>query len=236
MDRRTSWLPARHGPLEALADGLWQVEADLVDLPIGRRMVVARRTDRTVLVHNAVCADEGAMRAIEAIGPIRWLIVPGGYHRMDLAAWNARYPDCVVVAMPAVTSRIRECGRVDGGPELLPEDAATTYIALDGVPGEGVLVHRHAGRVTLVFNDVLQNNGRLRGIKGTLLGLIGSGGGPKVTRLAKIAMVGDKRALAEHLTRLAAPANGELVMVVPGHGAVIRERAPDALRAIAAAL
>ncbi|MBS1121550.1 MAG: Methanol oxidation glmU-like protein [Deltaproteobacteria bacterium] len=231
MDHR-AWRPAHHTPLEPLADGLWQVEAELAGLPMVRRMVIARRADGSVLVHNAVCADEPTMVAIEAIGPIRWLIVPGAYHRLDLAAWNARYPDCTVIAMPQVTPRIRERGRVDGGPELLPPDPTVTYAPLDGVPGEGVLVHRGRG-ITLVFNDVLQNNGKLPGWKGAALSLLGSGGGPKVTRIARLVMVGDKRALAAHLVRLATP---DLTMIVPGHGAVIRDGAAETLRSVARAL
>jgi hypothetical protein len=227
------WRPAHHAPLEPLADGIWQVEAALAGLPIGRRMVVTRRADGEVLVHNAVCADEPTMRAIEAIGPIRWLIVPGAYHRTDLAAWNARYPDCKVIAMASITPRIRERGRVDGGPELLPVDAAVRYAPLDGVPGEGVLSHRVAGRTTLVFNDVLQNHGKLPGLKGAVLGLLGSTGGPKVTRIARLTIIGDRRALAAHLMRLATP---ELALIVPGHGAVIRAHAAETLRSIAGAL
>jgi hypothetical protein len=226
------WRTAANRPLEPLGPDLWQIEADLPRLPLGRRMVVARRGDGSLVVHNAVCADGPTMTAIEALGPIRWLVVPGAHHRMDLAAWNARYPQCTVVAMAAVTPRLRECGRIDGGPELLPDDPALTYAPLDGVPGEGVLVHRVAGRTTLVFNDVVQNNGRLRGVIGAVLALVGSGGGPKVTRIAQLAMVGDRRAFAAHLERLAT----DVAMIIPGHGAVIRERAPEALRAIASAL
>ena len=229
----TRWRTARNRPLESVGPGLWQVEADLPNLPMVRRMVIARCVDGSTLVHNAVAADAATMAAIEALGPIRWLVVPGAYHRMDLAAWNARYPGCTTVAMPSVTPRIRELGRIDGGPELLPADPAITYAALDGVPGEGVLVHRAEGRTSLVFNDVLQNNGKLRGLVGTALSLLGSGGGPKVTRIAQVAMVGDRRALAGHLRRLATP---ELALILPGHGALIREACATTLRAIAAAL
>jgi hypothetical protein len=96
------------------------------------------------------------------------------------------------------------------------------------------MMHRdESGRLTLVFNDVVQNHASLAGAIGKLLGAIGSTGGPKVTWIARRFMVADKSALAAHLRQLATP---ELATIVPGHGAVIREHARDSLLAIADAL
>jgi hypothetical protein len=219
-----------HGPLTEVAPGLWQVEADLPGLPFGRRMVIARREDGDLVVHNAIMCDDATMAQIEGLGAVRWLIVPGGYHRMDLPTWTVRYPNCSVIARAAATPRIRERGRVDGGPERLPADLHLEYVPLDGVPTEGVMIHRGA-TTTLVFNDLVQNHpARLPGVVGMILGLIGSTGGAKVTGVARRFIVGDKRALAAHLRRLATP---EVALIVPGHGQLIREHAADVLGSIA---
>jgi hypothetical protein len=229
-----TWRTAEHGPLEALGTNLWQVEATLPAMPIGRRMVIARLGRGQLVVHNAVACDSATMAAIEALGPIGYLIVPGGFHRMDVPAFAARYPDCKVVAMPGAIERVRQRARVDGGPEVLPQDAHTRWLPLDGVSGEGVLLHDTTDGTAAVFNDCLFNfPERPPGVKGLLLAAVGSTGGFKVTRIARTFLVKDARAFASHLRRIA---DIEPVMVVPGHGQLVRGDAGAALRQVASAL
>ena len=192
-------------------------------LPIGRRMTVARLGSGALLVHNAVACDDATMAAIDALGPVRWIVVPSRYHKMDAHALATRYLDAAVVTPRGSIDRVREVCRVDGELDLLPEDPALRWEPLDGVPAECVLVHTDArGDATLVFNDAFMNlPGRLPGFRGLVVKLIGSTGGPKVTRTARTAIVRDKRAYADHLRRLAA--TPRLARVVPAHGDVIRD-------------
>jgi hypothetical protein len=71
---------------------------------------------------------------------------------------------------------------------------------------------------------------RLPGFRGFVVKAIGSLGGPKVTRTAKLALVKDRAALAGHLRRLADTPG--LSTIVPGHGAVIRNDAAAAAAAL----
>lgn len=229
-----TWRTAEHGPLEALGRNLWQVEAVLPAMPIGRRMVIARLGNGQLVVHNAVACDSATMAAIEALGPISYLIVPGGFHRMDLPAFAARYPDCKVVAMPGSIARARQRARVEGGAELLPEDAHTRWVPLAGVPSEGVLLHDTSDGTAAIFNDCLFNiPERPAGAKGWLLQAIGSTGGVRVTRIARTFLVKDAAALAEHLRKLAAL---DPVLLVPGHGQLVRTDCSTALDQAARAI
>lgn len=228
-----AWKVARHGPLTLLADGLWTVDAELDALPIGRRMTIARLADGGLAVHSAIACDDETMAAIDRLGPVRFVIVPSGYHRMDAPRFAARYPDARVVAMPASHARVAARVAVAGDYGLLPAGGPLGFEPLDGLPAEAVFVHRAPdGSETLVFNDALMNlPARIPGFKGFLVKLIGSTGGPKVTRTARVALVKDRKAYAAHLRRLAArPA---LARVVPGHGAVIVDGAAAALRTAA---
>ena len=223
--RRTS-----HRPLTEIADGLWRVDATLDLLPIGRRMVIARLADGSLAVHSAVACDEPTMAQIDALGPVRWIVVPSLSHRLDAHAYKTRYPAAKVVTMPAAAAKVRELVEVDGSYDLLPAGGALSWQALDGVPVEAVFVHRDgAGRVTLIFNDGFMNlPDRLPGAKGLVVKLIGSTGGPKVTRTARMFIVKDPKAYAAHLRRLAATPG--LVRVVPGHGDLVEGDAAAALR------
>lgn len=223
------WRPARHGALTALADGVWTVDAELDLLPIGRRMTVLRTADG-LAVHSAVACDATTMAAIDALGPVRWILVPSGFHRMDAPAFAARYPAARVLAMPASQRRAGERVTLAGDYGLLPTAGPLSYEPLAGMPKEAVFIHTAAdGSETLVFNDGFMNlPASLPGFKGWIVKLIGSTGGPKVTRTARLGLVDDKAAYAAHLRRLAA--RPRLARVVPGHGAIIVDGAAAALR------
>jgi Domain of unknown function (DUF4336) len=224
-----TWRVAKHGPLTEVASGLWTVDAELDLLPIGRRMTVMRVADGGLAVHSAVACDDATMAAIDALGPVRYLIVPSGYHRLDAPRFAARYPEAKVVAMPASHGRVGERVKVAGDYALLPVGGPLSFEPLVGLPAEAVFIHRgDDGRETLVFNDGLMNlPNKLPGFKGWVVKAIGSTGGPKVTRTAQLGLVKDRAAYADHLRRLAA--RPQLARIVPGHGAVILDGAAAAL-------
>jgi hypothetical protein len=68
----------------------------------------------------------------------------------------------------------------------------------------------------------------LPGAQGLLLRAIGSTGGPRVTPLARLVAVSDRRALAASLERLARTPG--LARLVPSHGAIVEA---DAARVLA---
>lgn len=206
--------------MRELAAGLWTVDAELAGLPIGRRMIVARRAAGDVLVHSAVCADAATMTTIEALGPLTAIIIPSRHHLMDAAAWKHRYPTARVLARPAAVGATAKRVAVDGDLAELGPDPAVTWTPLAGAPEEGVLLHQAADGLTVVFNDAFMNlPDRLPGVRGAVMKLIGSTGGPKVTRIARWFIVKDHAAHAAQLRELAA--RPDLRRVVPGHGAII---------------
>jgi hypothetical protein len=188
-------------------------------------MTIVRLGGGDLVLHNAVACDEPTMAMIEALGRVRWIVVPSGHHRMDAHALASRYPEASVVTPAGSVERVRARCPVDGALDLLPADPVLRAEPLDGVPAEAVLVHTDdGGAVTLIFNDAFMNvPDRLPGFRGLLAKLAGVTGGPRVTRTARIGIVRDKRAYAAHLRRLAATPG--LTRIVPGHGDVIRDAA-----------
>jgi len=225
MAKPRPWTVASHRPLERLADGLWQVEADLALLPIGRRMTIARLADGDLVVHNPVAVDDATLAAIHALGRVRWVIVPSGHHGMDADAFAARHRDVTVLAPERSIERVRAKCRVDGPLDELPDDPSLRWDSLPGVPAEAVLVHTEpSGEVSLIFNDAFMNlPDRLPGWRGAIVRMIGSTGGPKVTRTARFFIIGEGREYAAHLRTLAD--TPRLTRVIPGHGDVIRDAA-----------
>jgi hypothetical protein len=138
------------------------------------------RTADSGLAHSAVARDDATMAAIDARGPVRWIVVPSGHHRLDAPRFKARYPDAQVVAMPASQARVAQRVAVDGDYGRLPAGGAVTFEPLAGVPAEAVFIHRADDATeTLIFNDGFMNlPARLPGVKGWVVKLIGSTGGP----------------------------------------------------------
>jgi hypothetical protein len=226
------WPVLPHGPIHKLSDVLWCVEGDLKKMGLNRWMTIVRLSDGRLVIHNAVALAAAAMAEIEAFGAPAFILVPNAFHRIDCARFKQRYPAAKVLCPRGARAKVERVVTVDGTYDDLPPDPHAHLRHLDGVADrEGVLSVHDAHGTTLVFNDVLFNIPRGRGFKGFMLGLIGSSGGPKVTRIARLAIVKDKRALSAELLRLSAePA---LIRLVPGHGERIESEARSTLDAVA---
>lgn len=225
--------PLPHGPLEALDDDLWHVEGDLPDMPLKRHMVVARRPDGTLVVHNGILLRD--MGELDALGRVAWIVVPNGWHRLDAAAYKARYPAAKVVCPPGARKKVEQKVAVDAVYEEFPPELDVRFETLEGERGaEGVMVVARPGGVTLVFNDTVFNQPHLPGLFGFVYRLMGSSGGPKVPATTRLFSVKDRNALRAHLERLAVTPH--LRRVVPGHGTLVTEYPEAFLRAVAATL
>lgn len=214
------WRVHGHGPLEMLEENLWHVEADVPGMPMKRRMVAVRLASGALVVHSAVCMDDQRQRELDAWGPVEFIVVPNGWHRLDARAYAARYPNARVVCPDLARKLVAKRVRVDGNLSLVPSDPALACQVLAGSSiGEHVLCVTSNGRVTLVFNDTVFNLPKLPGFKGFVYGLVGSTGAPKVTPLMRMVSVRDKAALRAQLEKLAATPG--LFRVIPGHGAIV---------------
>ncbi len=229
------WNVALHESIVKLDENLWTVEAVLPSLPMRRRMTLIRLTDGSVVVSSAICLSDEAAREVDAWGPVRFIIVPNAWHRIDAPAYAARYPEARVVCPDPARKRVQKVVRVDGNLSLLPEDPALSSAALAGSSiEEHVLTVRSGARASLVFGDSVMNLPPLPGFRGWLYGAIGSTGAPKVTPLMKLVSVRDRARLRAHLGELAETPG--LTRVVPGHGSCVEgaTEAPAVMRAVSA--
>jgi hypothetical protein len=145
------------------------------------------------------------------------LIVPNGYHRLDLAAYKHRYPALTILTPRGSRSKVEQVRPVDGTFEDFPPDEAVRLQPLSGVGDiEGLMIVRSKDGVTLVLNDVVFNMDRKRDPLGFIFTtLLGSAPGPRISRLAKAALVKDRAALRAELERLAE--TPDLVRLIVAH-------------------
>jgi len=211
------WAVREHGPLEKLADNLWWAWGTLPGMSLRRMMVVARRTDGRLVVHNAIAMREDQQRELEALGELAYLVVPNRGHRLDAPRYKRRYPGVKVVAPRGGRKGIEEAVAVDLTYDEYPADDAVRFEMLRGVNDEeGVMIVKSSDGTTLVLNDTVFNMDRKRDPLGFLFTtILGSAPGPRISRLVRLVFIKDKRALRADLERLAATPG--LVRVAVAH-------------------
>jgi len=199
------WKVLSHDPLLKLADNLLWVQGSLPGMSLKRVMVVVRLTDGRVLIHNGIALDDAARAELESFGTPAFLIVPNGGHRLDAPAYKQRYPALQVFAPKGSRERVQQVVTVDGVYEDFPADETVRFETLHGLgETEGALVVKSHDGVSVVLNDCMFNMDRKRDVLGFLFTTVfGSAPGPRVSRLAKMVFIKDKRALRADFERLA---------------------------------
>ncbi|HET8932263.1 MAG TPA: hypothetical protein VFN67_02430 [Polyangiales bacterium] len=206
-----------HGQIERLTENLWWVQGSLPNMSLKRVMTVVRLegASPTLVIHNAIALEESLMREIEAWGTPEYLLVPNGYHRLDAPAFKQRYPNLKVFTPPGSRSKVREVVPVDGSYLDFPDAPNVELHTLPGVgEAEGSVIVRSADGRSVILNDVVFNMDRPRDLPGLLLtAALGSAPGPRVSRLAKLALIKDRAALKAELLGLAALPDLQRVIV-----------------------
>jgi hypothetical protein len=216
------WPVLPHGKLEPLAENLWWTWGSLKGMSLKRSMVVARRKDGGLVVHNAIALDDAGMKDLEALGAPAYLIVPNAGHRLDAPAYKKRFPKARVFAPRGACEAVAKVVDVEGIYEDFPPDDDVRFEMLHGVgDAEGAMIVRSADGVTVVLNDAVFNMDRKRDPLGFLFTtILGSAPGPRVSRLAKLLFIKDKKALRDDLVRFAE--HPDLVRLVVAHEKVAK--------------
>jgi len=211
------WKVRAHGPLTKLADNLLWAQGTLPGMSLKRCMVVVRLNDGRLLIHNGIALDEAQMAELERFGAPAFLIVPNGGHRLDAPAYKQRYPALRVFTPRGSKRRVEELVQVDGGYEDFPHSDVVRLETLKGVAeAEGALIVQSEDGATVVLNDCMFNMDRKRDPLGFVFTTImGSAPGPRVSRLAKLVFIKDKKALRADFERYAELPN--LVRVIVAH-------------------
>jgi hypothetical protein len=218
--------------LTKIDDDLWVARRPLKLIvgDVGARMTVIRLPDGALLVHSPVALDPATRTALDALGPVRWVLGPCKVHHFYLGEFAAAYPDAALLAAPGLPDKRRDLkfAHVLSDDVELPFGGAIAHHVFAGAPmmNEVVLLHRPSR--TLVLTDLAfnlpagaRNEARLFH---RLVGATGRFGPHRVVRLG----IRDRAAAArslEHVLRW------DFDRVIVSHGEILDTGGQAALRA-----
>lgn len=216
--------------MQQIAEGLWIVDRpfSLMGLQLGRRMVVVRLPDGSLLLHAPVPIDDATARQLDAVGEVRHVVAPNLMHHLALPKVAGRYPHARVHGPPGLEKKRQEMQL-----HPLDGDAARAWAAvldqqvIDGAPALRETVFFHRPSRTLICTDLVFHFRQAEGAL-TRLYLRASGalGRMKQTRVLR-AMIRDRAAARASIDRVL---DWDFDRVVMAHGQVLERGGREALR------
>src|SRR5690242_12829448 len=96
--------------LEKLDEDLWVAARPLKLIvgDVGCRMTVIRLPSGGLLLHSPVALDPPTRQAIDALGPVRWIVGPSKVHHIFLGEYASAYPDARLVGAPGLAEKRRD--------------------------------------------------------------------------------------------------------------------------------
>lgn len=160
--------------------------------PYPTRMAVVRLSSGKAWVWSPIQLTEGLADAVEAVGPVAYIVSPNKLHHLALSAWNRRWPDAQLYAPPGLVRKMKAL-RFDA--ELGDEPDPHWVGEIDQVVFRGSfameeVVFFHRASRTAIFGDLIQRfpDTAAQGWKGALMqldGLVGQHGStPREWRLS----------------------------------------------------
>jgi hypothetical protein len=224
-----------HGDLRSLDERLWVVTAGEPQGHLTRNMFIYRLDDGGLLIHGAHALRTETMDAIEAIGPMRLMIVASQFHCLHESLYAERYPQLTVVCPVGSRAKVTRHVRVDDDLEAVAEGYGFRWLAADGVKAaERVVELPIRGGSAWLLGDMMMNLPHLPGLDGWLFKLLGSTGFFGMTAIGRFLLLKDKAAFKAWL--VAQAGRDDLRVIGVSHGDVIAADCQERLRSAAGRL
>jgi hypothetical protein len=138
-------------------DAIWASERAIWfgGVRIRSRTTVVRLPGDGLWVHSPAEPDDDVCAALDALGEVRWIVVPNRFHHLQAPATAARYPQAQVVGPKTVRNPKVKLTMDIGDPGLSRSIPDLAAIPLEGVPflDETTFFHRPSG--SLIAADLL---------------------------------------------------------------------------------
>jgi hypothetical protein len=215
-------LPIFQPPLTALAPDLWVATRPLpiVVGDIGARMTVIRLRDGGLLLHSPVPLDPTTRAALDALGPVKWIVGPSRVHHLFLPDYVRAYPEAALCGAPGLAAKRKDLRFTHVLDDTLRPQwhGEVEYLLFEGAQTLNEVVFLHPTSRTLVLTDLAFNvrrdaPNRAR-IFHALVGAVGCFGPHRIVRFA----IRDRKDARRSVDRILA---WDFDRVVVSHGEVL---------------
>ena len=143
---------------EPITDGILRFRSELrlspgTYLPIAATAI--RLPDGGVWLHSPIDFSDEDVAAIEALGPVKFIVAPSGLHHLFARAAAARWPAATVVASPAVATKQPGLAFLPLSATERPWGDAIAALPIDGMPDVQEWAFYHEPSRTLLVVDLL---------------------------------------------------------------------------------
>lgn len=123
------------------------------------RTTVVRLSGGALWVHSPCTPTDEVCAALDALGEVRWIVVPNRFHHLQAPATAARYPNALVVGPKSAESRNPRVSLAMGtdDPAYIRSTPELVSIQLRGVPFLDETVFFHPGSGSLIAADLLMS-------------------------------------------------------------------------------
>ena len=121
------------------------------------RTTVVRLSGDALWVHSPGPPTDEARAALDALGEVRWIVVPNKFHHLQTPAMAARYPQALVVGPRSAQARNPQVNLAMGldDPSYVRATPELTPLQVGGVPFLDETVFFHAASGSLIAADLL---------------------------------------------------------------------------------
>ena len=142
-------------------DSIWVTERPIwfSGVRLRSRTTVVRLPGDALWVHSPCTPTDDVCAALDALGEVRWIVVPNRFHHLQAPATAARYPNALVVGPKSAQSRNSHLSLTVGAddPAYLRSTPELVPIQLRGVPFLDESVFFHAASGSLIAADLLMS-------------------------------------------------------------------------------
>jgi hypothetical protein len=147
--------------LRPLSDDLFVLDVPfrMRGFVLGGRMTVVRLPDGGLWLHSPVKLDAATRQAVDAVGPVRFLVAPNTMHHLSLGDWAAAYPSARVLAPAGLRARRKDL-RIDVELSDMMDVGQSPTLELllaHGIPKLEEFAFLHRPSRTLLLTDVAFN-------------------------------------------------------------------------------
>jgi Domain of unknown function (DUF4336) len=147
--------------LREFGPGLWAVDGPIVSFfgfAYPTRMALIKLGDGRLFVWSPIALSPELKRAVDALGPVQFLVSPNRRHHLFLGEWKSAYPQARLYASPGLRKKRKDLA-FDGDLGDAPEPGWAADI--DQVPVHGSLITEveffHRASRTAIVTDLIQN-------------------------------------------------------------------------------